>query len=208
MRVGFLLLIICVIPSLWVSTHLHAAARYPVTALPIFLDLKVTSEILPAVTPVAEQNWWERLRSWLGARRAFRVQPPAGTVLVVEASAYASSPYQTDDTPCITAAGTTVRSGVVATNFLPLGTVLEINGQPYIVEDRMGQRYNGYYMDIWFPATSQALVFGRQKLKIRIVGYGTPGQDLTVRSSWTDTLGRWLRTAAGQDVNQYDVKCF
>lgn len=113
--------------------------------------------------------------AYLGAKATGRLRPKEGTVLTVVSSAYAPSKYQTDSTPCITASGTTVRPGVVATNFLPLGTVVSIGGKEYIVEDRMNARYDGYYMDIWFPSTSEALEFGRKKVQITIVAYKEPG---------------------------------
>src|SRR5687767_5619576 len=55
-------------------------------------------------------TFWVRLRRWLPGR-PIRQRPPIGTSFVVNTSAYASSPYQTDSTPCITAAGTRVRPG-------------------------------------------------------------------------------------------------
>ncbi|MBI4021896.1 MAG: 3D domain-containing protein [Candidatus Andersenbacteria bacterium] len=115
---------------------------------------------------------WQRLVSLLGARR-----PAPGTTLAVTSTAYAPSPYQTDRTPCLTAAGTRVRPGTVAANWLPLGTLLNINGEVYIVEDRMHPRYQ-QSIDIFFPSTSQALEFGRRLLTISIIGYGTPGQPI------------------------------
>lgn len=127
---------------------------------------------------VEEGGIFSKLRKWLGIRRPSVVKPAIGKTFTVQASAYASSPYQTNSQPCITAAGTRVRYGVVATNFLPMGTLLDINGEPFIVEDRMNSRYKGYYMDLWFPSTSKALEFGRKNLKITITGYGEPGQPL------------------------------
>lgn len=127
-----------------------------------------------AVSP----SWWSYLTSLIGIRTVTRLHPEIGTVLTVQASAYAPSPYQTDATPCITAAGTRAQKGVVATNFLPLGTILEINGERYSVEDRMNSRYAGYYLDVWLPSTSDALEFGRRKLQITIAGYGKAGENL------------------------------
>lgn len=127
---------------------------------------------------VEEEGFFGKLRQWLGIRRPSVQRPPVGKTFTVQASAYASSPYQTNSQPCITAAGTRVRYGVVATNFLPLGTLLDINGEPFIVEDRMNSRYKGYYLDLWFPSTSKALEFGRKNIKITITGYGEPGQPL------------------------------
>lgn len=167
-----------------------------------------------------DEGWWLNLRQWLGAKI---IRPQEGTRFIVQSSAYASSPRQTDSTPCITAAGTVVRPGVVATNFLPMGTLLEINGQLHIVEDRMNPRYAGRYLDVWFPSTSEALVFGRRNMEIEVVGYGVPGQELTTAepaevpstlkraqarfTAFTQTLSAALLTRVNPSVNRYDVDC-
>ena len=54
--------------------------------------------------------------------------PPLRTVgtLQVIITAYSSTPCQTDDTPYITAAGTSVRDGIVANNYLSFGTKIRI----------------------------------------------------------------------------------
>lgn len=179
---------------------------------------------LPADAQV-RQTVWSRLWSLLGVRSRTSVLPAPGTQFSVQSSAYASSPYQTDSTPCITAAGTRVREGVVATNFLPLGTILEINGERFIVEDRMNARYGGYYLDIWFPSTSSALEFGRRQLDIVIIGYGKPGDEVRPQATpspevaeepslWERTVitlssvGRLLGVRTATDVNRFDVDCF
>ncbi|MBI2063781.1 MAG: 3D domain-containing protein [Candidatus Yanofskybacteria bacterium] len=92
--------------------------------------------------------------------------------LVVAATAYSSTPDQTDDTPFITAWNTTVRDGIIATNFLPFGTKImipEIYGNKiFVVEDRMNRRY-WHTVDIWFPDRASALEFGFKKVKIQIL---------------------------------------
>ncbi len=183
---------------------------------------------VPPEERAAAQSWWGKLTSLLGIRKLERIKPAVGTKFTVQSSAYAPSPYQTDATPCITAAGTRVRPGVVASNFLPLGTLLDINGQEFIVEDRMNPRYSGYYLDIWFPSTSTALEFGRQKMQITIKGYGEPGQTIrkTAAEPVDKTLAReddpslwasvrenvalittFLGARSGAEVNRFDVDC-
>lgn len=87
-------------------------------------------------------------------------------------TAYSSTPEQTDDTPFITAAGTTVRDGIIAANFLPFGTRVklpEIYGDKvFTVEDRMHPR-KVYQVDIWFPTYSEAKNFGAQSSAVEIV---------------------------------------
>ena len=163
------------------------------------------------------------LRLFLSGKSAVQ-RFPVGTKFTINSSAYASSPYQTDSTPCITAAGTRVRNGVVASNFLPMGTILEIQGKRYIVEDRMNARYKGYFVDLWFPSTSEALEFGRKKLEATIVEYGVVGQALEIPAEAAPeptkptvleraslrfvAITRAIARAIPANVNQYDVNCF
>jgi 3D (Asp-Asp-Asp) domain-containing protein len=91
---------------------------------------------------------------------------------LVDATGYSSTPDQTDSTPFITASGTFVRDGVVAANFLPIGTRIKIpelfGDKQFIVEDRMNSRY-WYRVDVWFPDRESALQFGLKKIKVEIV---------------------------------------
>lgn len=177
--------------------------------------------------PVA--HWWQQWGGFLFSRAAGS-RPAVGTIFTVSSSGYASSPYQTDDTPCITAAGTRVRSGVVASNFLPLGTILSIGEEQYIVEDRMNPRYQGYFIDIWFAKTSDALQHGRRSLEVKIIDYGVPGQEIRRENAGSEqdsdqfeepgvlqrarlrmlalsrSLGKQLRVTV--DPNRFDVDCF
>lgn len=85
---------------------------------------------------------------------------------------YSSTPDQTDDTPFITAANTPVRDGIVAANFLPIGTRIKIPGYSgpkiYTVEDRMHARFSDR-VDIWFVDRASAQYFGKRDLEIVIV---------------------------------------
>lgn len=120
-------------------------------------------------------------RDWLAGRVAV-----IGSTYTVTSTGYASSPYQTDATPCYTAAGTVVRPGVVAANFLPVGTLIKINEEPFtdrvfIVEDRTSKKYQNR-LDIWFSSTSEALEHGVKTITLKVIGHGTPGQKLIVQS--------------------------
>ena len=79
-------------------------------------------------------------------------------------TAYSSSVWETDDTPFITASGTTTRDGVVASNLLPFNTKLRIpeyfGGKIFITEDRMNQRIGDFQIDVWFPTAQEAKQFG------------------------------------------------
>jgi len=103
---------------------------------------------------------------------------PVATLMVV-ASAYSSTPHQTDDTPFITANGEYVYWGGVAANIIdtngrniPFGTKIMIpdlfGDQIFTINDRMNRRYKNN-LDVWFPYTADAREFGRKTIKIVIV---------------------------------------
>lgn len=92
--------------------------------------------------------------------------------ITIPVTAYSSTPDQTDDSPFITANGTVVRDGVVAANFLPLGSRVYVpalfGDKEFIVADRMNKRYY-YKMDIWMPNRKQAKLFGLQYHEIVVL---------------------------------------
>jgi 3D (Asp-Asp-Asp) domain-containing protein len=215
-----------------ISSILVIAPAVFAQSLDSYLSDKADTAVRVQVVPPPEalrqgRSLLSRLQLYLGIRKLRAIRPPIGTTFIVQSSAYAPSPYQTDSTPCITAAGTRVRPGVVASNFLPIGTLLEINGEEYIVEDRMSPRFQGYFLDVWFPSTSSALAFGRQKLAITIVGYGEPGQSIRQAGAEAETetvdtpdvsvwvafrsrlayFGSLLGARLATDVDRFDVDC-
>lgn len=84
-------------------------------------------------------------------------------------TAYSSSVDETDETPHLTAAGTRTRDGIVAANFLPLGTKVKIpelfGDKTFVVEDRMNRRFTDR-VDVWFPSKWEAKQFGKQRAQI------------------------------------------
>ena len=97
--------------------------------------------------------------------------------LTLKITAYASVPEETDDTPFITANGTYVHDGIVATNLLPFGTKIKIpslfGDKIFVVEDRMNQRMkNG--LDIWMSDRSSAIHFGANYAKVIVLQQKTP----------------------------------
>lgn len=99
-------------------------------------------------------------------------QPEKFREIIVPATAYSSTPDQTDDSPFITAWNTPVRDGIVAANFLPFGTKIKIpdiyGDKIFIVEDRMNRRY-WHKIDIWFPDRQSAIEFGLKIIKIHVL---------------------------------------
>lgn len=108
------------------------------------------------------------------SRAVFPVAPdrePRKITMVV-ATAYNSLPWQTDNTPEITASGTRTRHGVIAANFLPIGTRVrfpEMYGDAvFTVEDRMNAKYYRGRVDIWMEDYHDARVFGAKRLKMEL----------------------------------------
>jgi len=84
-------------------------------------------------------------------------------------TAYSSCPEETDDTPFVTASNQRVRKGIIATNELPFGTKVVIEGLgEFEVQDRTNSRY-GYRVDIWMSSKAEALNFGRQTREIYVL---------------------------------------
>lgn len=87
-------------------------------------------------------------------------------------TAYSSSRDETDDTPFETASLSHVRYGIVAANWLPLGTKLQIpeifGDKIFVVEDRMNQRYPNR-VDVWMPSKQKAKQFGKKTAEIVII---------------------------------------
>jgi len=93
------------------------------------------------------------------------------TIRVV-VTAYSSTEDQTDSTPFITASGTRVRDGIVAANFLPIGTKIKLpdiyGDRVFVVEDRMHPRKK-YMVDIWFASYTEAKAFGAKLTYVEVL---------------------------------------
>lgn len=97
------------------------------------------------------------------------------TIQVV-ATAYSSTPDQTDKTPFETALGTMVRDGIIAANFLDFKTKVRIpklfGDKVFVVEDRMNRRYTDAIpprIDLWMPERETAKIFGIKEVEMEIL---------------------------------------
>lgn len=129
---------------------------------PIFIKKEYVSPVLTSL----QEN------TLLPTSETFCIKKTEPVIIIrVIVTGYSSSVWETDETPYITAAGTSVRNGIVATNFLPFGTKIRIPeiypDQVFIVEDRMHPR-NSTNVDIWFPTYWEALDFGAKNTYIEI----------------------------------------
>ncbi|KPJ57157.1 hypothetical protein AMJ49_02255 [Parcubacteria bacterium DG_74_2] len=108
-----------------------------------------------------------------GAISSLDLEPKISRKIKVLITGYSSTPWETDDEPHITAAGTNVREGIIANNSLPLGTKLripELFGEKiFVVEDRMSWKKGNYHFDVWFPSYQEALNFGVKRTYIEVL---------------------------------------
>ncbi len=119
-----------------------------------------------------------------------------GKVLRLQATAYTSSPRETDATPFITATGMRTRLGVLAVSrdllkVLPYGTKVRLRdlgsvhgrgvGQfnylfqdrIFVVADTMNPRFRNR-VDVWLPDRALALKFGRRYVELEVVELPKP----------------------------------
>ncbi len=91
----------------------------------------------------------------------------------ITVTAYSSTPDQTDDSPFITASGTWVYDGIIASNFLPFGTKVRFpelfRDKIFTVDDKMHERFTDTRVDIWFPDRESAEEFGVKETIMEIL---------------------------------------
>lgn len=115
-------------------------------------------------------------RTPLSAASPFVGSSAATTTVQVTITAYSSAPNQTDGSPFVTASGACVGDGVVAANFLPFGTKLQLPGlfgdKVFEVLDRMNERFD-YRIDVWMKSRPEALTLGvKRNARVVIVEKG------------------------------------
>lgn len=151
----------------------HVKSLILLVFLPIlfFPEASISEEVNnePFVGPVVKEKIFAYRE---GSDESKVVKKEARKSMVMTVTAYSSEVGQTDSTPFITAFGTHVRDGIVATNCLPKGTVVRFpdvyGDKEFVVEDRMNSRYY-YRMDIWMADTRDAIKFGAKTLKVEIL---------------------------------------
>lgn len=158
-------------------------------ALEVVVDLALLSVFLwnafsPAVVsaknsleiPVFSQKNREHTLSSTMADRMFypkteMVVPDKKIQAVI--TAYSSTVDQCDDDPFIAASGKRVYDGMIAANFLPMGTKIKIpslyGDKIFTVDDRMNARYGYGRMDIWMDAPrAEVNAFGVKRVEVEI----------------------------------------
>ena len=91
-----------------------------------------------------------------------------GTILVRTVTAYNPVPWETDDTPCISASGMNIcqtSKKVCASNEFPFGTLLLIDGEIWEVQDRMSRKYNDR-VDLFFMTKEELQKWGKRTVEV------------------------------------------
>ncbi len=145
------LLVLCgfaLIPALVAPSFL--LGRAPERTVSLAQDTPIVQEVTPPAPP----------------------PPQPKEVVFVTVTAYSSTPDQTDNTPFHTANGKAVGEGIVAANFLSLGTQLRIpevfGDKIFTVQDRMHERFERR-IDIWMPSRKEAKLFGIRDLMVEVL---------------------------------------
>ncbi|HBX15873.1 MAG: hypothetical protein UV20_C0009G0051 [Candidatus Magasanikbacteria bacterium GW2011_GWA2_42_32] len=80
-------------------------------------------------------------------------------------SHFTASTDETDDTPCLTADGTDIcpaKENIAAANWLPFGTLIEVDEIQYRIADRMARK-NGYpKIDLLVSSKKEAFKKGKE----------------------------------------------
>jgi 3D (Asp-Asp-Asp) domain-containing protein len=141
-----------------------------------FFFIAITSNLMPALTTISSTLEWAGVGGDIVEAIKLKAEESKYEKVEVIATAYSSTPDQTDSTPFITAANTHVRDGIVAANFLKMYTQIKIpslyGDKIFTVEDRMNRRYNEVIpprIDLWMEGRSQAIRFGIKKLEILVL---------------------------------------
>ena len=135
----------------------------------LFLALGTKGHFKPA--PILALTTIQENSLLAASNPAAPIRPPKTLKMII--TAYSSTPWETDDTPLITASGETVKEGIVANNMLPFGTEIKIpelyGDKIFVVEDRMNWTKGYYHIDIWFPDYCQAKSFGAKITYIEVL---------------------------------------
>lgn len=171
---GFLLLTVSMTKSMrkllalaYASTHQVATA-----VLAVVVALATVASSIPSASAQMALPGW----SVEPVEKTAPVLPVSGDraaprKMKISVTAYNSLPEQTDSTPFNTADGTHVRDGIVAANFLPLGTRVKFpdlyGDKEFVVKDRMNARYR-HRADIWMAEKPDAITFGHRYTTVEI----------------------------------------
>ncbi|MCC7522358.1 3D domain-containing protein [Candidatus Uhrbacteria bacterium] len=119
-------------------------------------------------------------------------------IIRMDATAYTSRVEECDGNPFITADGSVVADGVIATNVLPFGTRVRLptvyGDKVFEVRDRMNSRYT-YRLDVWMNDYDDMIQFGlKRNIPVEVIEMGTG------EKNWEQWKGR---TAEMNRIGKY-----
>ena len=101
-------------------------------------------------------------------RDMVELSKPRYTEVTMNVSAYTASSDECGKGDGVTASGVVAVEGItVASDDLPFGTVVVVNGHRYVVQDRFGGGYSNR-LDIYMESVDAADNFGRQWITVMI----------------------------------------
>lgn len=184
-RTPFIRFVLSVIASmvLITSTPVQAVSAQdivpPAQVVPTTVSVPATIQVPQVVTPapvkpipVKVKKVWNTVASADLETKPDHSSEEAARTMVVPTTAYTSDPGETDASPFTTADGSRVRDGIIAANFLKIGTRVRIpeyfGDKVFEVHDRMNARYD-QRVDIWMTKKADAYAWGVRRVKIEIL---------------------------------------
>lgn len=187
---------------------IYTISKYNVAKKTCLAIMAVVLVGVQAAAPVAKAAdfipslLWSKTETDSANDKAFVIpqkpRPVAIKTIRMDSTAYTSRPNETDGSPFITADGSVVRDGYVATNVLPIGTKIRIpsvfGDKIFEVRDRMNSRYS-YRVDIWMGDLKSAKAYGlKRNIQVEVIEMGTG------KKNWEQWNGR---TADLNKVGKY-----
>jgi 3D (Asp-Asp-Asp) domain-containing protein len=116
------------------------------------------------ITPIREQN----TLPMIGQNSFLPIEAIITEEITATITQYTPRPEETDSTPFITASGKRVEEGMIANNCLEFGTIVEIENEFYVVEDRMNKRFGCNHFDILVFDLGKAIEFGKRNTTVTV----------------------------------------
>ena len=178
--------LVLIFGMLSVDVHVSLAAASSTETTTVPSGLQVTSSTTISQTDESDVDDEEDPIEEIPT--ATNTRPVALKIYKVDATSYTSSFEETDDTPELAADGTCTYFGMIASNFLPIGTKVRIPTQfgdkIFTVHDRMNKRYT-YRIDVWMAQKKDMRQFGiKRNLPVEVIEWGTG------ETNWKHLVGK------------------
>lgn len=179
------------------SLHIQTASAAPVKIATVEPRVEHTYQIPPKIEEVIPTS---TVTPVVNAATDTQAIVDVIRTLHVTVTAYSSTIAQCDGSPFITADGSVVEDGIVATNLLPFGTQIRIpahfGDRIFTVHDRMNARYS-QRIDIWMSDKKATRAWGvKRNVNIEVIKMGDG------KKNWDQWKGR---TAELHRIGKYGL---